>query len=406
MGDGRVKEKQGAAADKHDLSFLLDKKQDDWIRDFLLNDRLRIKPPAESDQPFATRPGDHVQMQQELDAISKLLGERTKLEDRLPDNRSDELRRLRRDLSNASSGTDKEKIRDRIDAEFPQFGELNKELRAHETVAKQLDTGMQKYERDPRFSMRMQSAIQCHRPPEPNPPPQLVHYDPYASQRLALTDRIEKFYQPRPEDGFETVWNRIKDDSPIVKVNEVLKHLPPIKITFEKPADIAKMALIMAGSEPNATETRLLKNVFDGVTSVEKKTGGQLVFTRDGKREIPAPHRVDIGAGISLKGIELGTITGQLSESSQPGLDNIDGVVIKLDVPAAVKGVAGVRSDVPVRKVNLARDENGWTVFVTVENPVPKLQRKALGLIVNRVPQEDRIKVPVLWLDKDGNVRK
>ncbi len=347
-------------------------------------------------------PRDLEKMRNEVDAFNSLLQTRERLESMLPDERAGELRRLRRDYFNAGNDLEKQRMRNNIDVAFPQMAGINTDLRAHAGTVSKLDTLMRSYKRDP---LERNGRGEVNYPLRPALPPHMVSFDPYDWFRLEMSGKIESFYQPKLDDKFDAVWQKIKDESALVKANEVLKHLPPLKITFEKSGDIAKMIMIMAGAEPGARDKALLNDVFDGVTSIEKKEGGLVVLSRQGSKFIPAPTKVNVGAGITVKGIELGTISGQLRESDEPGLDKMEGICIRLDVPKAVARI-GVHTEVCVRSISMEHaEDHGWRVFLTVDNPVPLTQRRALGLLIRDVPQEDRIKVPIITLDKDGKPR-
>ncbi len=396
-------DREPAALEERQIMPAMEKLKEEWIKAFLLNERSghsggnRLEDslrPCNSDSSEA--------MKIELGKFNQLLAKRQLFEAMLTDESMNELRRMRRDYRNASCQADRQKLTLEMNVAFPHIGAINRELASHEAAMLQLDTTETTIRHGSSKALR---SVSDNRPGDPVLVSYSVTRDPFSAERSALAGQIESFYQPREQDRFESAWQNVKDRSAIEKINEVLKHLPNIKISFDKPADIAKMVMVMAGTAPDSEEMRLLTSAFDGVKSIEKKDGGVLLAARDGARRIPPPHMINLGAGISVEAIEVASISCKIGEGKNPSLEDIEGITIKLRVPQAIRNIGGVRSDVKVRKLEFkADDSGGWKLILTVDNPAAKLQRKAIAAIMSNAPKEDRIRVPILSLDKSGNV--
>ncbi|MBX9666131.1 MAG: hypothetical protein K2X93_00875 [Candidatus Obscuribacterales bacterium] len=396
---------QSASLEEQNNMPTIEKQKEEWIKSFLLNERSNMGSGCRLDDGAPTSNSNNLEeMSIELGKFNQLIEKRQLFEAMLTDESINELRRMRRDYQNASREIDRHKLRLQINVAFPHLGAINRELMSQEARMIQLNTTETTVHHGASRALKSASG---NRPSESVIVSYSVTRDPFSSERNALAGRIESFYKPREQDRFESVWQKVKDDSPIIKITEVLKHLPNIKISFDKPDDIAKMVMVMAGTAPDSQEMRLLTNAFDGVKSIEKKEGNTLFVAREGTRKIPPPQMINIGAGISVEAVEVSSISCKIGEGKNPSLKDIDGITIKLRVPSAIRNLAGVRSDVKVRKLELEADNSGgWKLVLTVDNPVAKLQRKAIAAIVSNVPKDDQVKVPIMMLDKSGNVAR
>ncbi len=396
---------QSASPEEQNNMPTIEKQKEEWIKSFLLNERRVLGAGCRLDDSAPTSNSNNLEVARiELGKFNQLIEKRQLFEAMLTDESMDELRRMRREYQNASREIDRHKIGLQINVAFPHLGAINRELLSQEARMIQLDTTETTVHHGASRALRSGAG---NRPSESVLVSYSVTRDPFSSERTALAGRIESFYKPREQDRFESVWQKVKDDSPIIKINEVLKHLPNIKFSFDKPADIAKMVMVMAGTAPDSQEMRLLTSAFDGVKSIEKKEGNRLFADREGTRKIPPPQMINIGAGISVEAVEAGSISCKIGDRKNPSLEDIEGITIKLRVPSAIRNLAGVRSDVKVRKLEMEADyAGGWKLVLTVDNPVAKLQRKAIASIVSNVPKDDQVKVPIMMLDKSGNVAR
>ena len=142
--------------------------------------------------------------------IRWLQSRRAQAEAKLKPEERDELRHIRRNYSAANTEAEREKCKQAMEKLMPGTTELSAKIGK---LVKALDSiPTMKEIPDPQKCMR------CH--PRQGP----THFDPNARERESLrTSAVESFYQPRPEDQFEAVWAKNALESPIVKINEVLK---------------------------------------------------------------------------------------------------------------------------------------------------------------------------------------
>lgn len=329
----------------------------------------------QSDEYFAVR-----------DRIGDKQYERSAAEARLTPEKRDELRTARRGYASARSEQEKSRFRADIDKLVPGSAQLTKDIAA--LVNRLSNTQTMKEIPDPKKCMR------CH--PRQGP----THFDPNAADREYIrSTAVESFYLPRPEDKFEAVWAKVALESPIVKVNETLKHLPPVKVESPDPVKLVSMGLTMAGVETTATSRELIKLAVGGITKIEKEAGDRFIIDRRGTVEVPFPQKTEIAAGIKLSALELGPISFKLKEGKYPEITDIQGLKVKLEVPE-VLGALGVDSHVTIKRVIFARVPNtsDFQISAEVTNPAPFAARK----FIPGVPPDETIVVPIVTLGADG----
>lgn len=324
--------------------------------------------------------------------IRWLQGRRNQTESKLSPEEKDELRRFRRNYSMANTEEERAKNRQAIEKLTPGSAEFNAKIGKLVATLDKIPT--LKEIPDP------QQCIRCH------PRQGQTHFDPYAQERQQIrTSAVESFYQPKREDQFEAVWAKNALESPIVKINEALKHLPPTKIESQDPVALVKMALTMSGVELDRSASELVTKAVSGIKGISKVTGDRLVIDRDGKVEIPFADKRELAAGIKLNSIEIGAISVTLGEGKYPELKDIKGIKVKLEVPAYISKLAQVDSEVEIKRIFLTRNagSDDFQVNVEVTNPVPVVSRTLLRQFVDGVPSQPTIVAPIVTLGKDGN---
>lgn len=322
-----------------------------------------------------------------------LQSRRNQAEAKLKPEERDELRRQRRNYSCASTEEEKASSRQAIEKLMPGTNELNAKIGKLVNGLDSIPT--MKEIPDPQKCMR------CH--PRQGP----THFDPNSAERQNLrATAVESFYQPRPEDQFEAVWAKNALESPIVKINEALKHLPPTKIESKDPVKLVKMTLTMSGVELDSEASKLVDKAVGGIKSFSKVSGDRIVIDRDGTVELPFKDQRELAAGIKLKSIELGAISMTLGEGKYPEIKDIKGIKVKLDVPVALSTLAQIDNQVEIKRVFLTRNagSDDFQVNVEVTNPVPLVSRAILRQTVGKsAPTNPTIIAPIMTLGKDGN---
>lgn len=324
--------------------------------------------------------------------ISWLQSRRGQAEAKLKPEEKDELRRIRRNYSAAGTEEERVKCRQAIEKLMPGTAELNAKIGKLVGALDSIPT--MKEIPDPKACMR------CH--PRQGP----THFDPNAREREYLkSSAVESFYQPRREDQFEAVWAKNALESPVVKINEALKHLPPTKIESQDPAKLVKMALTMSGVELDHVSSQLVDKAVSGIKSISKVGGDKLVIERNGTVDVPFPDKRDLAAGIKLNSIEIGTVSMTLGEGKYPEIKDIKGIKVKLDVPGYISTLAQVDNQVEIKRIFFTRNDGSddFQVNVEVTNPVPLVSRELLRRAIKEVPAGPTITVPILTLGKDGN---
>ncbi|MBA3858736.1 MAG: hypothetical protein C0507_17660 [Cyanobacteria bacterium PR.3.49] len=324
--------------------------------------------------------------------IRWLQGRRNQAEAKLTPEEKDELRRFRRNYSMASTEQERFQNRQEIEKLVPGSAEFNTKIGKLVSSLDSIPT--LKEIPDP------QQCIRCH--PRQGP----THFDPYTHERQQLkSSAVESFYQPRREDRFEAVWAKNALESPIVKINEALKHLPPTKIESQDPVALVKMALTMSGVELDHRASELVTKAISGVKSISKVSGDRLVIDREGTVDLPFPEKRELAEGIKLSSIEVGAISMTLGEGKYPEIKDIKGIKVKLEVPAYISKLAQVDSEVEIKRIFLTRKDGSddFQVNVEVTNPVPFVSRKLLRQFFDEIPTEPTIIAPIVSLGKDGN---
>lgn len=324
--------------------------------------------------------------------IRWLQSRRNQAEAKLKPEEKDELRHIRRNYSAAGTEEERTKYRQAIEKLIPGSTELNSKIGKLVGALDSIPT--MKEIPDP------QQCIRCH--PRQGP----THFDPNANERKYMkSSAVENFYQPRREDQFEAVWAKNALESPIVKVNEALKHLPPTKIESQDPVKLVKMGLTMGGIKLDYHSSQLLEKAVAGIKNISKVTGDRVVIDRDGTVDLPFANKRDLAAGIKLSSIEIGAISMTLGEGKYPELKDIKGIKVKLEVPAYLSTIAAIDNQVEIKRIFLTRNagSDDFQVNVEITNPVPRVSRAALRQVAGGVPGDPTITVPILTLGKDGN---
>jgi len=316
---------------------------------------------------------------------------RDQAEAKLTPEERDELRHARRNYSAASNSEERSTHKQTIDKLIPGSAEFNDKIGKLVSALDRIPT-LKKIP-DP------YECIRCH------PRQGRTHHDPNAGERELLKTAVESFYLPRREDQFEAVWAKNALESPIVKINEALKHLPPTKIESQDPAKLVKMALTMSGVELDSRASALVEKAVSGITSISKVGGDKLVIGRNGKVELDFPEKKELAAGIKLNSIEIGEISMTMGTGKYPELKDIKGIKVKLDLPAYISKLAQVDSEVEIKRIFLTRNEGSddFQVNVEVSNPVPVVSRAILRQFNENVPTGPTIIAPIVTLGKDGN---
>ncbi len=237
--------------------------------------------------------------------ISWLQSRRSQAEAKLKPEEKDELRHIRRNYSAAGTEEERAKCRQAMEKLMPGTAELTGKIGKLVGALDSIPT--MKEIPDPK------ACIRCH--PRQGP----THFDPNARERQHLkASAVESFYQPRKEDQFEAVWAKNALESPIVKINEALKHLPPTKIESQDPAKLVRMALTMSGVELDHVSAKLVDKAVAGIKHISKVSGDKLVIDRDGTVDLPFPEKRELAAGIKLSSIEVGAVSMTLGEGKYP----------------------------------------------------------------------------------------
>lgn len=414
MSDGRLGGSQGDKADTAALRrFLLDLDGDrkasglTSIEAFSKSTGNTFKDGfLRFDDPFANgseRSKTAVQVEQ----VQGLVRQRNAAENGLSTEQKDDLRRARRDYTLAKTSDEKTAYARQIEGLVPGSGDLNSKIRTN-LVA--MGSDVVDFARLERMTPRFTSTIQCHSPrQEPS------YYEQKEQTRLRqeydlklqVRDAADRFYQPRREDEFEARWAKMALESPMVKVTEALRQMPPIKISAENTNDVVKFGMTIAGVEMDAQSREMMLRAVSGVKSIAKEGANRFVIDRNMKTEISLPEKRDVAAGIRISGIEVDSLRFQLGDGKYPELKNIEGLKVKLDVPLYLNKGAQIDNEAQIKRIFMTRNEGSGdlTVNAVVTNPVPALVRHSLHLFNSEVPVADTIVAPIAVLGPDGKPR-
>lgn len=391
----------GVPTEQHEalLRFLLEKNQPGSGQ--LFEDRKEARLGLKGDRgdlflqfsdPFARRDRTGEFFDQ-VHQLKVLLSRRSQAEESLKPEQKDELRRARRDYAGARSDAERKKYSNEIEKLVPGSADLNLQVREGLQSLGSIDT-LQPQPELP--GLRMQSTIQCHRPVE-----RLTRYfDPNTDVRKSVTRNFDAFFQPKSTDQFEARWAQLALDSPIVKANEALKQLPPMKVSSDDPVKLIKMGLTIAGVEINSQSAELIEKALGGVKGISKEPGNRFVIDRDGKVEIPLPEKQDVALGIKVRGLEAGRVSFTLGEGKYPEIKDIKGLTVKLDVPDALLGQ--VSKEVEIKRIFFTRDGGDFKVNVELVNPMTWVARKTAKQFSSKVPDTDTITHEIATLGPDG----
>ncbi len=323
--------------------------------------------------------------------ISWNLSRRNKAESELSPEKRDELRKARREYVCAKTLTEQAKYAKQIEDLVPGSAELNRKLAKQVREMDSLSTAIKKP--DPYECMR------CH--PKPGGD---VYEDPYKETRESLRNGYDQFFKPRKEDEFEAKWAQIALDSPVVKVNEILRQLPPVKLSSDDPVKLIKMGLTTAGIELDAQSREIVEQAVGGIKEIAKEGGSKFVIRRAADVRIPFADKTDVGGGIRLDSIQLGTIEFNIGEGKYPELKDIKGLKVNLDVPAYLSKLGQIDNQAEVMRLFFKRNPGtgDFEVNVEVKNPVPFVTRKIAKAVDKRVPDTPTITVPLMTLGPDG----
>ncbi|MDQ5936920.1 MAG: hypothetical protein QG574_4260 [Cyanobacteriota bacterium erpe_2018_sw_21hr_WHONDRS-SW48-000092_B_bin.40] len=414
MGDGRL---GGPQLDKADNSealrrFLLDMDGERKGRSLVADkgDSLASKMGLKDgflrfDDPFASKE-EKSKTAVQVEQITDLVKQRAAAERGLSTEQKDDLRRARRDYTLAKTPEDKAKFVQQIEGLVPGSRDLNTKIRLGLMT---MEPEVSDFSRFQNLSRRSISTIQCHARPEPS------YFEQQEQSRIRteflLRDQVkgavDSFYKPRAEDQFEARWAQIALESPVVKATEALKQLPPIKISTDNAVDVIKYGLTVSGVEMTAQSKEMLEKIAGGIKSISKEGANQFVIERDTKREILLPEQRDVAAGISIKGIEIDNLRFQIGQGKYPELTNIEGLKVKLEVPAILNKVAQIDNEAKIKRIFMTRNEGtgDFTVNAEVTNPVPSVVRNSLRLFNSEVPVTETIVAPIAVLGPDGKPR-
>jgi hypothetical protein len=330
------------------------------------------------------------QFQNLREDIGLLEIERDFAEQRLKPEQKDELRHARRNYSLATTPADKQKYRDQIDDLVPGSKAYNKQIL--EIIPRLVATPTFKKIPDDKECMR------CH--PRQGP----THTDPYSGIKEAIRSKgVEDFYAPRKEDRLEAEWAANALESPLVKANIALRHLPPSKFSSDDPVAFVKAALTVSGVELDRQTSAMIEQTVKGIKSISKQAGDKIVIERDGKTTIDVPEKPELAAGVRMSGIEMGTITMTQGKGKYPELNDISGLKVKLDLDKWVSALQ-VDKEVEIKRIYLTRNptNSDFTVNVTVTNPIPSSLRRIANTIEPKSPMGDTLTVPLMTLGPDG----
>lgn len=359
------------------------------------------------DDPFASKE-EKSKTAVQVEQITDLVKQRAAAERGLSTEQKDDLRRARRDYTLAKTPEDKAKFVQQIEGLVPGSRELNAKIRNGLMTMEPEVSDVARYQN---LSRRSISTIQCHARPEPS------YSDQQEQSRIRteflLREQVkgaaESFYKPRVEDQFEARWAQIALESPVVKATEALKQLPPVEIKTPNAADLIKYGLTVSGVEMTAQSKEMLEKIAGGIKSISKEGANQFVIERDTKREILLPEKRDIGAGVSIRGIEIDNLRFQIGNGKYPELTNIEGLKVKLDVPPELNKGLQIDNEVKIKRIFMTRNEGSgdFTVNVEVTNPIPRLVRQTAHLFdsKSKVPVTETIVAPIAVLGPDGKPR-
>lgn len=357
------------------------------------------------DDPFASKE-EKSKTAVQVEQITDLVKQRAAAERGLSTEQKDELRRARRDYTLAKTPEDKAKFVEQIEGLVPGSRDLNTKIRLGLMTIEPNASDVFKMQNVTRRSI---STIQCHARPEPS------HYDQQEQSRIRteflLREQVkgaaDSFYKPQAEDQFEARWAQIALESPVVKATEALKQLPPVKISTDNAVDLIKYGLTVSGVETTAQSKEMVEKIAGGIKSISKEGTNQFVIERDSKREILLPEKRDVAAGISIKGIEIDNLRFQIGHGKYPELTNIEGLKVKLDVPAILNKGAQIDNEAKIKRIFMTRNEGtgDFTVNAEVTNPVPSLVRNSLHFFNSEVPVTETIVAPIAVLGPDGKPR-
>ncbi len=357
------------------------------------------------DDPFA-RKEEKSKTAVQVEQITDLVRQRAAAERGLSTEQKDDLRRARRDYTLAKTPEDKAKFVQQIEGLVPGSRDLNTKIRLGLMTMEPEVSDLSRFQN---LSRRSISTIQCHARPEPS------YFEQQEQSRIRteflLRDQVkgavDSFYKPRAEDQFEARWAQIALESPVVKATEALKQLPPIKISTDNAVDVIKYGLTVSGVETTAQSKEMVEKIAGGIKSISKEGANQFVIERDTKREILLPEQRDVAAGISIKGIEIDNLRFQIGQGKYPELTNIEGLKVKLEVPAILNKVAQIDNEAKIKRIFMTRNEGSgdFTVNAEVTNPVPSVVRNSLRLFNSEVPVTETIVAPIAVLGPDGKPR-
>jgi hypothetical protein len=342
----------------------------------------------------------------QAEQINDLVRQRTLAEKGLSTEQKDDLRRARRDYTLAKTADEKTKYGQQIEALVPGSHELNLKIIAGLWAIQGDTTNLSRFQQ---ISPGYTSTIQCHSRQEPS------YFEQREQSRLRtesllrehVRDAADAFFKPRKEDQFEARWAQLALESPVVKATEALKQLPPVRISAENPSDLVKFGLTVAGVEMHGQSCEMMEKVVGGVKSISKEGANQFLIERDFKREILLPEKRDVAAGISIIGLEVGSLRFHLGQGRYPELTNIEGLKVKLEVPLVLNKVAQIDNEAQIKRIFMTRNEGtgDFTVNAEVVNPVPTAVRTSASLFFRDIPVTETIVAPIAVLGPDGKPR-
>lgn len=330
------------------------------------------------------------QFQNYKEDIGLLQMERDFSEAQLKPEQKDELRHARRNYSLSTTEADKSKYRDQIEGLVPGAKIYNKQIA--DIVPKLLATPTYKKIPDDKECMR------CH--PRQGP----THFDPYSGLKESIKETaVESFFRPRKADELEAEWAKNALESPLVKANIALRHLPPTKITSDDPVKLVKAALTISGVDLDSKTSTMLEQALSGIKSISKQAGDKVVIERDGTTVVNVSDKPTLAKGVRMSGIEMGTITMTQGNGKYPELKDITGLKVKLELDDWVSAI-GVNNEVEIKKIQLTRNpaNSDFIVNVSITNPMPTALRKIAQLKDANTPMDDIFVVPVMTLGPDG----
>lgn len=393
MGEKRVIER-GVAGDKNTNDALakilaeLEKNDRGPLRKNdgdLLGDFPRFGPPGKP------RTAEFIAVSEE---ISWNLSRREKAEADLSPEKKDELRKARREYSCAKTPEEQFKFAKQIEDLVPGSADLNSKLKNQVREMNSYSTAVKRP--DPYECMR------CH--PKPGGD---VYDDPYQNTREKLRNSYDQFFKPRKEDEFEAKWAQMALDSPVVKVTEVLRQLPPVKLSSDDPVKLVKMGLTTSGVDMDVKTKELIEKAVGNIKEITKEGASKFAIKRDADVRVPFPDKIEVGGGITADSLQIGTIEFTLGEGKYPELKDIKGLRVNLQVPTYLSTLGQIDDKADVKRIFFKRNPGtgDFEVNVEVTNPVPFLVRKIANRVDKRVPETPTITVPIITLGPDGKPR-